>query len=175
MKNFIYDLVYVFLNYVVAYIPSWNVRKMFYRLFGLKIGKGSRVCMRAVVFSPWKIVIGENTMINEYAILDGRGGLKIGSNCSISMRSVVYTETHLTISPEFETYKAETTLKDGVWICYGAVVLPGSVLENNCIVGAQSVYKGKSEDRGVYIGNPASLVKIRNIKEIKMRICNHMR
>lgn len=76
IKEIIYGAVHLFLNYFVAYLPSWWIRKIFYRLAGMKIGKGSRINQRVYVFSPWKISIGKNTMINSFAILDGRGGVR---------------------------------------------------------------------------------------------------
>lgn len=68
------NLVYIFCNYFVAYIPCWTVRKFFYRCLGMKLGRGTRINMRCVIMTPWKIKIGENTMINEYALIDGGGG-----------------------------------------------------------------------------------------------------
>ena len=74
IKTAIRDLLYVFTNYIVAYIPIWTLRKLLYIVLGMKIGKGSRICMKCVIMSPWKIQVGRNTMINEYCIIDGRGG-----------------------------------------------------------------------------------------------------
>jgi maltose O-acetyltransferase len=65
---------YGFTNYFVAYIPCWIVRKRLYQLLGMKIGKHSRIMMRTTITIPWRIQIGENTYINEFSYLDGRGG-----------------------------------------------------------------------------------------------------
>lgn len=75
MRLFAINLIYIFVNYFVNYIPVWTIRKLIYRCVGMKIGKGTRINMRCVILAPWKIRIGENTMINEYTLLDGRGGL----------------------------------------------------------------------------------------------------
>ena len=125
MKKIMYCIISLYINFFVAYIPSWVIRKFLYRLVGLKIGKGSRINQRVYMYSPWKITIGENTMVNSFAILDGRGGLTIGSNTSISMKSVIYTASHKSWSETFEAYKKSTYIGDGVWICVNAVVLPG--------------------------------------------------
>ena len=52
IKKLIYDLLLVFLNYFVARIPCWHIRKLFYFIFGLKIGKGSRINQRVFLYNP---------------------------------------------------------------------------------------------------------------------------
>ncbi len=74
LKVLVYDFVYIFINYFVAGIPCWSIRKMLYKLFGMKIGKGSRINMKCFVIEPWNVKIGENSIINEVCLIDGRGG-----------------------------------------------------------------------------------------------------
>ena len=88
------EIIQFVLNHIVAHIPIWTIRRIMYVLAGMKIGKNSRILMGCVIFAPWKIIIGENSYVNEQVILDGRGGLIIGNNVSISMRSQIITGTH---------------------------------------------------------------------------------
>ncbi len=161
MRKFLRCFIEVFINYIVAYIPSWVIRKSFYRLFGMKIGKGSRINQRVYIFKPWKISIGENTMINSFVILDGRGGLLIGNNCSISMRSVIYSASHRCSSDTFEYYEKPTIIGNNVWICVSAVVLTGAVISDGVVISANSVIKGITKEGEVYMGIPAKIVHIR--------------
>lgn len=163
MKLFIINLTYVFTNYFVNYIPVWTIRKLIYRCLGMKIGKGARINMRCIVMSPWKIRIGRNTIINEYTILDGRGGLTIGSNCSISMWSVVYSASHYLDSPVFAYYAKETTIGDCCWLGARCVIMPGSCLGDGSVISVNSVFKGIADKNGVYIGNPAELKRTRKL------------
>ncbi len=168
IKTFIYDLVYVFLNYIVSYIPCWKIRKFIYRLAGLQIGKGSRICMRTRLMEPWNIVIGNNSIVNESCILDGRGRLRIGDNCSVSTESILYTASHIADSEEFKYYEKETVIGNGVWIGARAVVLPGVVIGNYSMIGACSlVSSGEYEAGFIYAGIPAKKKKSRGINHIK--------
>ena len=54
IKKVIYDLQYIFVNYFIAYIPFWAIRKIMYKIFGLKIGKGSRINMRCILMSYYR-------------------------------------------------------------------------------------------------------------------------
>ena len=44
--------------------------------------------MRTHVTIPWRIAIGENTTVNEFCYLDGRGGLTIGNNVNVALYSM---------------------------------------------------------------------------------------
>lgn len=152
------DIFYIILNYVVAYIPIWNVRKVLYRIFGMKIGKGTRIAMRCIVMGQkgcHGIEIGEDNVINEYVLLDGRSGLKIGNSNSISMYSKIYTGTHGTWSNTFEYVGRETQIHNNIWLGTSAIILPGSEIQDFAVIGANSLFKGVAEKKGIYVGVPA--------------------
>lgn len=162
-KSLCRDLLYVFINYIVAYIPFWTIRKALYSAVGMHIGKGSRIMMRCIVMAPWRIKIGDNTMINEYVLLDGRGGLTIESSVSISAYTLIYTGTHKSFSPTFEYASKPVSISNCCWLGARSVIMPGSDLQRGTIVSVNSVFKGSSEPNGIYDGIPARLVRYRDI------------
>lgn len=163
MRKMMSNLVEVFLNYFVAYIPSWSIRKIFYKAVGMKIGRGSRINQRVYIFCPWKISIGTNTMVNSFAVLDGRGRLEIGNSVSISMRSVIYSASHYSNSESFEYYTRKTTIGNCAWVCVNAVILPGTNVSDGVIVSANSVLKGNTIKNGIYSGLPAVFIRNREM------------
>lgn len=169
MKKIAYDMVFVILNNFVAYIPSWTIRKIVYRCFGLKIGKNSRINMGVKIFSPWKLSIGCNTIINEQCIIDARGGVIIGDNCSISARATIYSASHFVNSVSFEGFTKSIRVGDGVWLCTMSTILPGSLLNDYTVIGANSLFKGESNRCGIYIGVPATLTKYRSIESLELK------
>lgn len=54
---------------------------------------------------------------------------------------------------------APITIRDNVFIGAFAIVLPGSNVGNNCIIGAGCVVKGMIPDNSVVIGNPCKIIK----------------
>ena len=164
-RNLLDDIIFIFLNYGVGYIPFWTIRKLFYRMFGMKIGKRSRIAMRCVIQGCNRIVIGNNSVINEFVYLDGRGRLTIGDNNSISMYAKIYSATHKSFSNQFEYWERETIIEDNCWIGTSAVVMPGSHLKDFTIISVNSVFKGTSEIKGIYMGIPAVLTKSRKIDD----------
>lgn len=53
----------------------------------------------------------------------------------------------------------KTVIGDGCYIGYGAVILAGTTLGKQCIVGANSVVRGDFPDYSVLAGAPARIVK----------------
>lgn len=157
------DLKYILLNELVCHIPVWTIRKAIYMFFGMKIGKCSRIGINTKVISPNKIIIGTRSIINEECYLDGRGGLIIGNDCSISFRTTIITASHYGNSDSFSYYENTVQIDNNVWIGANAVVLDGTVLRDYTIIGANSVVKTKTEEKGVYVGNPLKLIKYREI------------
>lgn len=165
IKQVLCDFIYVFLNYFVASIPAFWIRRLFYRATGMKLGKGSRIAMKVTVFSPWRIVIGENTMVNEFSILDGRGELSIGNNVSISMYSIIYSSSHKAHSDTFEYFKNKVIICDNVWLGARAIILPGTILAKGTVIAAGSSYTGITRENSIYAGVPAEFKKSRNITD----------
>src|SRR5579872_1544404 len=85
----------------VGHIPSHVIRKSFYILAGIKIGKGSTIHMWANFFDPRGIEIGEDSIIGEGVLLDGRRKLKIGSHVDIASEVMIYNSQHDIQSGDF--------------------------------------------------------------------------
>lgn len=162
------DFVYLVLNTVVCFLPSWNIRKILYLICGMKIGKGSRIGIGTKIDEPKGILIGNNVFINEYCHLDGRGGLIIGDSTSISIYSRIITATHKLGSSDFSYFPNTVRIGDHVWIGAGATILDGSIINCGTVIGAGCVFKGKSKEGEVYIGNPARSVKTIEPGEYKL-------
>lgn len=160
-----YDLKWMILNCVVNRIPSWNIRKFLYKLVGLTIGAGSRIGIGTVVDSPRNIRIGKRSIINEYCHLDGRGGLTIGNDASISIYTKIISASHKLNSSTFEYYPDPVIIGDNVWIGTGGIILNGTILKKNSVVGAGCVFKGVADENGVYVGSPARKIKERRLEK----------
>ena len=52
----------------------------------------------------------------------------------------------------------DITIKDNVFIGANSTILPGTIIEENCIIGAGTVIKGKIPKNSVVIGNPSRIV-----------------
>jgi acetyltransferase-like isoleucine patch superfamily enzyme len=53
------------------------------------------------------------------------------------------------------------TIENGVFIGHGAIILPGAYLSEGCVVGANSVVKGRFESDTIIAGVPAKVIRKR--------------
>jgi putative colanic acid biosynthesis acetyltransferase WcaF len=61
--------------------------------------------------------------------------------------------------------KAAITIGNHVWICAGAFIGPGVVIGEGAVVGARAVVTKDIEPWTVVVGNPAKVIKRRELKE----------
>ena len=159
------EIKYLIVNHIICNIPLWCVRKLLYQLCGMKIGKGSRILLKTRVYCPRRITIGDYTIINEFCYLDGRGGLKIGSNVTIAVYSKIISAGHVIDNNNFEYTDAPIIIDDNVAIFADCLVLGGADIRRGAVFYGRSVIpKGNYIEKGVYAGNPAKFIRMRDSK-----------
>lgn len=164
LNEFKYGLKFIILNRFINSIPCWTIRRLLYRIFRVKISRGAHIGIGTIIQGAHALVLGRNAIVNEYCWIDARGGLTIGANSSISSHSAIITGTHSISSGTFQYESAKVEIKENVWLGYGAVVLGESVIEEGAVIGAGCVFKGVAESGSVYVGNPASKIKERELE-----------
>lgn len=157
------DFAYLFTNTFVNHLPAWWLRKFFYKLLGMKIGRYVRIGWGTIVLYPKQISIGDRSIINEYCFLDGRGGLQINSNVSISIYSKIITASHTLNSKDFKYQTHKVIIDDYAFLGAQAIVLENSYVGVGCCIGAGAVAKGKYDSDSIYLGNPAKKLQIDNV------------
>jgi acetyltransferase-like isoleucine patch superfamily enzyme len=60
-----------------------------------------------------------------------------------------------------EKNKFTIDIGNDVWIGYGAMLLPGANIPDGVVIGANAVISKPLEPYGIYVGNPARLLKFR--------------
>ena len=84
----------------------------------------------------------------------------IGEYTSIRDTSHSYQNNGIPFSQQADE-SLSISIGNNVWIGRGCIIMPGTVIADNVIIGANSVVKGQLETNSVYVGSPA--VKIRTI------------
>jgi len=160
MARHLYKLFILFVNILLAVLPASFFRVGLLRVCGAKIGSSVYIARNIRVDFPWRLNIGKNSYVSRNVFLDCRGGkILIGKNTDISEGVKVYTLTHDINSLDFSVIRGDVVIGSRVWICTMTIILPGSVVSDGCVIGANSVYTGKSSVNKLYIGNHAKLIK----------------
>lgn len=171
------ELVTGFLWWGVGFLPFHFLRKFFYRLFGLKIGRDSTIHMMARIYDPAHIVIGEGTLVGERATLDGRkqlpnsqGGLTIGNHVDIASEVMIWTSEHNIHAQDMAPVEQKVTIEDYVFIGPRAIVLPGVTIGKGAVVAAGAVVTKSVEPGAVVGGVPAKAIGKRQLNSYTYRL-----
>lgn len=156
--------------YFVGYVPSHHFRRFFYRLAGMKIGKGSAVHTGARFYDSRNIEIGRDSIIGEGAVLDGRDKLVIGNHVDIASEVMIYNSEHDVQSSDFEAVTSPVIIEDYVFIGPRAIILPGVKIGKGAVVGAGAVVTKDVEEFSIVGGVPAKVIGERKIKDLKYKL-----
>lgn len=166
-----------FLWWIVGYLPFHTCRKFFYRLFGMKLGRGSTLHMMGRVYDPRHIKIGQDTLIGERVTLDGRrqlpnsqGGLEIGSHVDIASEVMIWTSEHDLHDPNMRAIEEKVIIEDYVFIGPRAIILPGVKIGRGAAVGAGAVVTKDVEPGTIVGGVPAKVIGRRDIRHYNYRL-----
>ena len=105
-----------------------------------------------------ELIIGKHARITSKHHIDCTGGVYIGAFCTIAgIRSQILTHS-IDVRLSKQVCKP-VSIGDYCFIGTGAIILMGSSLPDNSVLGAGSVLvKAYSQSHAVYGGNPASLI-----------------
>jgi len=169
-KSIWLEFVTGFLWWGVAEVPCHHFRRFFYRLAGMKIGHGSSIHMRVRVYDPSNVTIGEDTIIGERVVLDGRAKLQIGNHVDIATGAMIFNSQHDIHSDDFHPIEAENIIEDYVFIGPNAIILPGVKIGRGAVIGAGAVVTKDVPDMAVMGGVPAKEIAQRQVKELKYKL-----
>ena len=142
----------------------WSFRNFLLILFGTKLGKGVRISNKAKISFPWNISIGSGSSIGDYVILYPLGFIEIGKHVTVSQYSHLCAGSHNMRLKSLPLIKTKIIIKDYVWCCSNVFIGPSAILEKFCVVTPGSVFKGSSEEAGIYTGNIAKLQSFRRLE-----------
>ena len=111
------------------------------------LGKKVRFRKFFLISGTGKIEIGNDVFFNNNVSLNVLGTLKIGDNVLFGENVKLYDHDHRYGGFPFSINKHEFTVKNvsignNVWIGSGTIILKGTTIEDNVIVGAGSVVSG---------------------------------
>lgn len=154
----------------VGNIPWHCMRRFFYRLAGMQIGKGSNIHMWARFYQPDNIVIGADTIIGDNCFLDGRASLKIGNHVAIASEVLIYNSEHDVQSEDFRPIEEKVIIEDYCFIGPRVIILPGITIGKGAVVAAGAVVTKDIAPMTIVGGVPAKEIARRNIKNLHYRL-----
>jgi maltose O-acetyltransferase len=143
--------------------PIWN--RCALKIIGVTLGVGVVIYSSISIVRKINLSVGDYTFIGSYSVFTGGSGssISIGSYCDISDHVHFVTGTH-----DIDTFgnrsagagcAKDIIVGDGVWIGYGALILPGVEIGNKAIIAAGTVVHKDVAARTLVAGSPMKTIR----------------
>lgn len=126
----------------------------------LSVGYGigdTKISDRHLVIGD-RCIIGARTTITAHEYVEIGDDVWFGQGIFISDASHGYQDPDMPIGRQFGTHHP-VSIGAGSWIGHGAMIMPGTRIGRNVVIGAGSVVRGTIPDHSVAVGSPATVVR----------------
>lgn len=152
-------------NTLLMKIPSRRLRHHFIKRKLNQVGSNSSFLRNIEVRVGENISVGNNTVINQKVLLDGRGGkLIIGNNVDIAQETNIWTLEHDVHEDYHQSIGSDVIIEDYVWIASRVTILPGVTIGRGAVVACNSVVTKDVEPLAIVAGIPAKPIGQRRSK-----------
>lgn len=161
--NFIYLL--CFRPFVTKIFRLWRIALL--KLFGAKLEWDAEVYASVMIWAPWRLKMGHRACLGPNVICYNQDWIVLEDDVVVSQYAYLCTASHEinklnTASDSLIT--APIIIKEKAWVGSKAFIGLGVSIGKAAVVGATaSVYKSVDDYR-VVGGNPAKILKIRNLE-----------
>ena len=160
---FLWDVCWcVFCAWTPKPMNGW--RLMWLKVFGAKIKGNPFVHQRVRINIPWNITLHDKAVIGDRTNLYALGEIEVRERATVAQEAYICTGTHDMSDFSLPLVTAEITIGEEAFICARAFVMPGVKVGKGAVVGACSVVTKDVPDWKVAIGNPARVIKDREVK-----------
>jgi len=152
------------LERLIKYINR-RLNYSYYKMRLAYIGKNVFITIGVRIFEPQNISIGDNVHINEGVIIQSCEGatIKIGNDVIISYRAMILTGG-MKKDPRGDWYNGhygrDIVIEDNVWICAGAILLPGVTIKKGTTIGPGAVVSGIVPEKTYVKGTVPRIFKL---------------
>jgi acetyltransferase-like isoleucine patch superfamily enzyme len=114
-----------------------------------------------------RVSIGAKTVLGQDCTISAYQQIKLGRECIIADRVMLIDFDHGVVEVERPIrlqgiYKRDVRVGHNVWIGYGACILRGVSIGDNCVIGTSAVVTASLPDNAVAAGIPARVIRMRD-------------
>lgn len=98
--------------------------------------------------------IGEGTYFNRYCMISAHEQVTIGKHCMFGPGVKIFDNNHrhspeTGVSSQLNT--APISIGDNSWVCSDAIILKGTHIGKNCVIGTGCIIRGKIPDGSIVV------------------------
>jgi putative colanic acid biosynthesis acetyltransferase WcaF len=144
--------------------PLFAWRRFLLRAFGARIARGANVHGSCKIWAPWNLEMGEFSCLAFSVDCYSVARVSIEPHATVSQYAYLCTASHDITDPHMKLVAAPISVGRGAWVAAGAFVGPGVTIGEGAVVGARAVVMRDVEDWAVVVGNPARVIKRRELR-----------
>ncbi len=106
--------------------------------------------------------IGENTYFNRYCMISAHEHVTIGKHCMFGPGVKIFDNNHVYSSERGVSGKLTTgaiSIGDNSWIASDAIILKGTHIGKNCVIGAGCIVRGEIPDGSVVVNKQDVMIR----------------
>jgi putative colanic acid biosynthesis acetyltransferase WcaF len=145
--------------------PFHAWRRLTLIAFGARIAPGARIYPSARVWDPSKLVMNAYSCLGPRVDCYSMAKIFLGTYAIVSQDAVLCAGSHDVDDAEFQLVAKPIVIADRAWVAAGAFVGPGVAIGEGAVLGARAVTFKNLSPWGIYVGNPASFLRRRNLGE----------
>lgn len=143
--------------------PMHGWRRLLLVAFGARIHADAIVYGSARVWYPPNLSMGARACIGPRVNCYCMAPIHLGDGAIVSQGSHLCAGSHDIADPNFQLVTRPISIGSGAWVAAEAFVGPGVTIGQGAVLGARGVLFADAEPMGVYLGNPARLVRKRSV------------
>jgi putative colanic acid biosynthesis acetyltransferase WcaF len=152
---------------VLLFRPSPKIlhfwRRGLLRLFGAKLGRGVHIYPSTKIWAPWNLRMDDHSCLSAEVDCYCVAPIRIGAHATVSQYSYLCTASHDFHRSDMPLITAPIVIEDQAWVCADVFVGMGVTIGQGAVVGARSTVTKDIPPWTVAVGNPARVVKSREM------------
>jgi acetyltransferase-like isoleucine patch superfamily enzyme len=129
------------------------------------VGHGTKIRVHEGV-----VEIGAKTVLGQECTISAFQHISIGRECIVADRVMLIDFDHGVVEIERPVrlqgiYKRDVRIGNNAWIGYGACILRGATVGDNCVIGTSTVVTRDVASNAVVAGAPARILRMRDQPE----------
>jgi putative colanic acid biosynthesis acetyltransferase WcaF len=145
--------------------PLHGWRRFLVRSFGGTIDATAKIYPGVAIWLPSNLVMEAHACLGPGSICYNMDKIHLSRFALVSQRAHLCAGTHDIYDAAFPLRTKPISLGEGSWVAAEAFVGPGVTVGKRAVLGARGVAFRELRQGGVYAGNPAALVRWRDVTQ----------
>ncbi|QEG01055.1 Putative acetyltransferase [Stieleria maiorica] len=145
--------------------PLHRYRVAILRFFGARVDWTAHVYGSAKIWLPANLTMGAHSCLGPRVNCYCMDQITLADRAIVSQDSTLCAGSHDISDADFQLITRPIVIGERAWVAAEVFVGPGVTVGRGAVLGARAVLFKNAIENGIYVGNPAKLVKERSWRQ----------